>query len=83
VTATAATIADGSYPGSRPLFIYVKKQHVGVIPGLQQYLNAFITAAAPGGALAERGLIPLSADLYAQNQAVVRDLPVLTAADLN
>lgn len=83
VTATAATIADGSYPGSRPLFIYVKKQHVGVIPGLQQYLTAFITAAAPGGALVERGLIPLSADLYAQNQAVVRDLPVLTAADLN
>ena len=83
VEATAATIADGSYPGSRPLFIYVKRAHIGVIPGLQQYLNAFIAAAAPGGSLSRRGMIPLDADLYAASQGAVRDLPLLTAEQLN
>ncbi len=82
IEATAATIADGSYPGSRTLYIYVKKAHIGVIPGLQEYLQTFVAAAAPNGPLAQRGLIPLGADLYAAAQAVVRDLPVLTADQL-
>ena len=77
VEATAATIADGSYPGSRPLYIYIKKQHIGVIPGLQQYLKALIEAAAPGGALSQRGLIPLGADIYATQLKATDDLPLL------
>jgi phosphate transport system substrate-binding protein len=81
VEATTATIANGSYPGSRPLFIYVKKRHIGVIAGLQQYVNAFIAAAAPGGSLASRGLIPLSAEEHAAAVRRATDLPVLTAAD--
>jgi phosphate transport system substrate-binding protein len=76
-TARAATIADGSYPGSRPLYIYIKKQHIGVIPGLQQYLKALIEAAAPGGALSRRGLIPLGADLYGAQLRATDDLPLL------
>ena len=83
IEATAATVADGSYPGSRPLYIYVKKAHIGVIPGLQQYLDAFIRAAAAGGALESRGLIPLGADLYATSLRTVTDLPLLTADQLN
>lgn len=77
VEATAASIADGSYPGSRPLYIYIKKQHIGVIPGLQQYLKALIEAAAPGGALPQRGLIPLGADLYATQLRATDELPLL------
>ncbi len=83
VEATAATVADGSYPGSRPLYVYVKKAHVGVIPGLQQYLDAFIRAAAPGGTLQGRGLIPLSAELYAASTRTVTEMPALTADQLN
>lgn len=57
VSPTYATIADGSYPGSRPLFIYVKKAHVGVIPGLADYVAEILKGAAEGGYLAPKGLI--------------------------
>ncbi len=55
------TIADGSYPVSRPLFFYVKKAHVGTIPGMQEYLAEFTSERAWGeeGYLSERGLIPM------------------------
>ena len=61
VTPNADTIASGEYPLSRSLFIYVKKAHIGVIPGLQQYIQEFLSegAAGKGGYLADRGLIPL------------------------
>jgi len=57
---TFQTIADGKYPVSRPLFIYVKKDHVGVIPGMNEYLAEFTNERAWGeeGYLAEKGLIP-------------------------
>jgi phosphate transport system substrate-binding protein len=56
------TIADGSYPVARPLFIYVKNAHRGVIPGLNEFLEEYMSDAAldPDGYLAERGLTPLS-----------------------
>lgn len=57
VSPTYATIADGSYPGSRPLFVYVKKAHVGVIPGLAEYVAEILKGAAEGGYLAPKGLI--------------------------
>jgi phosphate transport system substrate-binding protein len=54
-------IADGSYPVARPLYFYVKKAHVGVIPGIDEYLREFTSEAATGefGYLTDRGLIPL------------------------
>jgi phosphate transport system substrate-binding protein len=54
-------IASGKYPVSRPLFFYVKKTHVGVIPGLKEYIAAFASEKAwgPEGYLSERGLIPM------------------------
>ena len=54
-------IADGKYPVSRPLFFYVKKAHVGVIPGIQEYLNEFTSEKCWGedGYLGEKGLIPM------------------------
>ncbi len=54
-------IADGSYPVSRPLYFYAKKAHVGVIPGIQEYLNAFTAESAWGneGYLTDKGLIPM------------------------
>lgn len=57
VMPTYDAIADGRYPGSRPLYIYVKKAHVGVIPGLADYVAEFLKGAAEGGYLAEKGLI--------------------------
>lgn len=56
------TIADGSYPISRPLFFYVKNAHIKSIPGMKQYLQEFTSEAAMGeeGYLIDKGLIPLS-----------------------
>jgi len=61
---TFDAIADGSYPVARPLFFYVKKAHVGVIPGMEAFLREFTSEAAAGefGYLTDRGLIPLPED---------------------
>jgi phosphate transport system substrate-binding protein len=64
VAAEPATIADGSYPVSRPLFVYVKNAHRGVIPGLEEFLTEYVSEASfgPDGYLSERGLIVLPDD---------------------
>ena len=58
---TYEAIAEGKYPVSRPLFFYVKKGHVGVIPGIKEYVDEFTSekAAGPEGYLADKGLIAL------------------------
>ena len=63
VVPSVATISSGQYPVSRPLFFYVKKAHIGVIPGLKEYAEYFVSdaVAGPGGPLAEYGLVPLPA----------------------
>jgi len=54
-------IQDGSYPISRPLFFYVKNQHIGVIPGIDEYVKEFTSKRAAGkrGYLLDLGLVPL------------------------
>ena len=56
-----ATIADGSYPVSRPLFFYIKNAHREVIPGMKDFIVEYMSeeALGPDGYLAERGLTPL------------------------
>lgn len=68
IAPTATTIADGSYPLSRSLYIYVKKSNLGVTPGLREFVEEFLSDAASGrgGYLQGRGLIPLPP---AQHQA--------------
>ncbi|WP_037309179.1 PstS family phosphate ABC transporter substrate-binding protein [Ruegeria halocynthiae] len=53
------TIASGQYPVSRPLFFYVKKAHIGVIPGLKEYAQFFVADEIAGGSspLANYGLV--------------------------
>jgi phosphate transport system substrate-binding protein len=55
------SIADGSYPVSRSLYFYVKKAHVGTIPGIKEYLAEFTAAKAWGeeGYLTDKGMIPM------------------------
>lgn len=61
VQPTFEAIADGSYGVSRSLFFYVKKAHVGVIPGIEEYVAEFTSDKAAGeeGYLTDKGLIPL------------------------
>ena len=58
---TFENISSGSYPISRSLYFYVKKAHVGKVPGIKEYLQEFVSDNAMGdyGYLAEKGLIPL------------------------
>jgi len=60
VSPSTETIASGEYPVSRPLFFYIKKAHIGVIPGLKEYAQFFVAdeIAGPGGPLANYGLVP-------------------------
>ena len=60
IVPSGQTIADGTYPVSRPLFFYVKKAHLGVIPGLKEYVDFFTSdqMIGPDGPLAEYGLVP-------------------------
>lgn len=76
---TFETIADGSYELSRPLFIYVKREHVGVIPGIKEYLAEYTSDKAwgPEGYLSEKGLIPLPDDMRAEMAKTAADLPEL------
>jgi phosphate transport system substrate-binding protein len=82
-------IADGDYPVSRPLFFYVKKAHVDVIPGLldvipglRGFLREFTSDKAWGdeGYLSERGLIPMPVEERSQVAAAVRELTPLKMA---
>ena len=59
VAPTTETIASGDYPVSRPLFFYVKKAHIGVIPGLKEYAQFFVSddLSGPDGPLATYGLV--------------------------
>ncbi|MDB6453304.1 PstS family phosphate ABC transporter substrate-binding protein [Falsirhodobacter sp. 20TX0035] len=59
VTPTTETIASGEYPVSRPLQFYVKKAHIGVVPGLKEFVTFFVSddMAGPNGPLAAYGLV--------------------------
>ncbi|MBP0482066.1 PstS family phosphate ABC transporter substrate-binding protein [Sagittula salina] len=67
------TIASGEYPVSRPLYFYIKKAHIGVVPGLKEYAEFFVSddMAGPDGPLAEYGLV--SDPELAQTQEAVAD----------
>jgi len=73
------SIASGKYPVSRPLFFYVKKAHVGPIPGIREYLAEFTSDSAWGdvGYLADKGLIPMPAQERTAVKAQVASLAEL------
>jgi phosphate transport system substrate-binding protein len=77
VEPTFDNIADGQYPVSRPLFFYVKKAHIGTIPGIEAYLKEFSSEKAwgPDGYLSEKGLIPMP---DAERKKFAGDIKMLT-----
>lgn len=82
VVANYDNIASGQYPGARPLYLYVKKRHVNVIPGLKDYLAEFIALAKPNSPLADAGMIALPEDQRTELSAQLESLTPITAADL-
>jgi phosphate transport system substrate-binding protein len=74
------SIADGSYPISRPLYFYVKKAHAEVIPGMREYLAEFTSEKAWGedGYLSDRGLIPMPEEERSKFAADAKNLTAMS-----
>lgn len=77
VLPSVETIASGDYPVSRPLYFYVKKAHLGVIPGLKEYIEFFVSdeMAGPDGPLAAYGLVS-DPELAATQAMVAEETPM-------
>jgi phosphate transport system substrate-binding protein len=82
VAATYDNISNFSYPGSRPMYVYVKKAHVGVIPGLAEYLATWTNSWGKDGALARIGFVAAPDDIQAAAAKAITDGTVLTADGL-
>jgi phosphate transport system substrate-binding protein len=83
VAPSYASIANFSYPGARPLYIYVKNQHVLAIPGIRQYVAEFTRESTwgRGGYLVRRGMIASPDPVRAGNARLAQALtPVSFAA---
>lgn len=78
-------IASGKYKGSRPLFIYAKKQHVGVVPGIDKFVAEYVSAKAMSkdGYLARKGLVTLPKAEADKIAASAKAMTTLTGAELN
>jgi phosphate transport system substrate-binding protein len=78
VVPSTESIASGEYPVSRPLYFYVKSAHLDVIPGLQEYIEFFVSddMAGPDGPLAQYGLV--SDPELAATQEMVRSRTPMT-----
>ena len=79
VNPSTETIASGEYPVSRPLYFYVKNAHLDVIPGLQEYIEFFVSdeIAGPDGPLAAYGLV--SDPELAKTQEMVKNRTPMAA----
>ncbi len=84
VEPTFDAIGSGDYPVSRSLFFYVKKAHVGVVPGIEGYVKEFTSEKAWGdqGYLGEKGLTPLGDDLRKSMAKQARSLKSMTGEEL-
>lgn len=78
---TFENISDGAYPVSRSLYFYVKKAHVGKIPGISAYLKEFTSDKAMGnyGYLAEKGLIPMPPSELAKFRGDAKNLTAMVS----
>jgi phosphate transport system substrate-binding protein len=82
VTPTIATISDGSYPGARKMFIYVKKAHIDKIPGIKEFIAEFLKGGAVGGYLTKLGMIASTDADYKMATEAANGLNAMTGADL-
>ncbi len=80
VVPSTESISTGEYPVSRPLYFYVKKAHIGVIPGLKEYAEFFVAdaVAGPQGPLAAYGLV--SDPALAETQALIANEETMEAS---
>ena len=83
VEPTYETIASYTYPGARPLYIYVKSAHLKAIPGLKEFVGEYASAWNPDGYLKRRGLISAPDDIRAKNLDIATKLTPMDPATVN
>lgn len=81
---TYENVASGKYKVSRPLYVYAKKAHVGVIPGMAEFVAEYVSAKALGedGYLAAKGLISLPGDAAEKSRMAAANMEVLSGDKL-
>ncbi|HMN38359.1 MAG TPA: PstS family phosphate ABC transporter substrate-binding protein [Hyphomicrobium sp.] len=82
---TYENISSGKYKGARDLYIYIKKAHVGVVPGLDRFVAEFVSDKALGedGYLADKGLVALPKDALEQVKKTAGAMEPMKGDDLN
>lgn len=76
-------IASGEYPGARAMYIYVKKQHLKAVPGINEFLTQYTQMWGPGGPLTKRGMIASSDTDRARASATIAEGRTMQRSDLN
>jgi phosphate transport system substrate-binding protein len=82
ITPTYETISDFTYPGARPLYIYVKKSHLRPIKGLPQYVAQWSKAWGPDGVLKQKGMVIAPEDVRRKSAAIIAGMTPLDPAEL-
>jgi phosphate transport system substrate-binding protein len=82
VMPTFQTVADFSYPGARPLYLYVKAAHVKAIKGIDSYLAEFAKSWGPDGMLKSKGMVVAPEDVRTKNAEVVKTVTLIDASGL-
>ncbi len=82
VMPTYASISDFSYPGARPLYIYVKSAHLNVIKGLKEYVAEWAKAWGPEGYLKTKGMVIAPEDVRAKSADIATKMTLLDPAQL-
>ena len=81
---TFENISEGKYKGARPLFVYFKKAHIGVIPGLDKFIAEYTSekALGPDGYLTEKGLVALPQEAFEKSAKAAAEGVTIKAEDL-
>lgn len=82
VAPTYQTISDFSYPGARPLYIYVKAAHLSAIKGLKEFVAEWAKSWGRDGLLAKNGMVVSPDDVQAKSAQIVASMTLLNPGDL-
>lgn len=82
VEATYEAVSNSTYPGARPLFVYVKKAHIDAIPGIKAFLETYAKNWGPDGPLTKRGMVAASEETRKKSADAIANLTTLSGADL-
>lgn len=82
IAPTYAAISDFSYPGARPLYVYVKQAHLAAVPGLREFVAELASAWGPDGYLKRRGMVVAPAPVLAQSSAAAKAMTLLDPSAL-